>query len=330
MKLGMWASCAIAALALAACGGSNSGGASGGGGSANASGGAKAAPTGNATAEQVAKEQRGNVNCPAKIATPARAANAPVDDVVGVRPGLTYEEAVNVVLCDNPMLVTSDATGRGFQINTYGQKVRQGFDARFAEARVEKTSQQIMKEMQDDMMARSGNAIREDMKPGQIKYYVGTMGMPGQEKVITAAREEWYPEGKLPPATSVADALIKKYGTPTHRQDIPGTQIYLRWAYDPLGRLITETSPKFNSCTGVDSPDGGANVSPDCGIVVQARVQVSRENQDLAKLLQVGVVDQANGYGALKAVEDGLKAQDDARKAKELNDATKNATAPKL
>ena len=136
MKSATWLSCVIAALALSTCGGTNPGGntASGGGG------GTKTAPTGNASAEQVAREQRGNVNCPPKIATAARAAAAPVDDVVGVRPGLTYEEAVNVVLCDNQMLVMSAATDRGFQIQTYGQTIRQGFNARFAEARVEKSS----------------------------------------------------------------------------------------------------------------------------------------------------------------------------------------------
>jgi hypothetical protein len=47
---------------------------------------------------------------------------------------------------------------------------------------------------------------------------------------------------------------------------------YLTWAYDPLGRPISETSPLFYKCSGVADPDGGANFSPDCGEVIVARV----------------------------------------------------------
>ena len=46
-------------------------------------------------------------------------------------------------------------------------------------------------------MDRSMNAVREDMQPGQSKWFVTTMGMPGQEMVIGAAREQWFDEGKI-------------------------------------------------------------------------------------------------------------------------------------
>jgi hypothetical protein len=84
----------------------------------------KAAPSGNASAEDVAEEVRGDVDCPADIKTPARAAGAPVDDVVGVRPGMTYEEAANIVLCTNDLMVVQPENSRGFQVQTYGQTIR--------------------------------------------------------------------------------------------------------------------------------------------------------------------------------------------------------------
>jgi hypothetical protein len=102
-----------------------------------------------------------------------------VIDVVGLRPGITYEEAANIVLCDNPMLVAELDTSTSFNIQTYGQKVRQGFGARFAEARVEKTARQFRKEMQDEALARGTNAVRQDMKPGQVKFHVGSL--PGNQ-----------------------------------------------------------------------------------------------------------------------------------------------------
>ncbi len=122
--------CAIAMLAAAGCGGSDS--------KSDAPIGAvdpsRPAPTGEATAEQVAEEMRGNVKCPASASTP-RPEGAPIDDVVGVRPGMGWNEAATFVLCDNPLMVVAENTGRNYQINTYGQKLRQGFDGTFAKPR---------------------------------------------------------------------------------------------------------------------------------------------------------------------------------------------------
>src|SRR5688572_13758627 len=182
-----------AAGALIACGSSESGG-NVAGASAKSSG-ARASNVA-ATAEEVAEESRGDLDCPARVKTPARDAKGPVDDVVGVRPGMTFEEAANVVMCTHDLMVIHADNSRGFQIQTHGQTLRQGFTARFAEPRVEKSSRDYMREMSEDFAARSGNAVREDMKAGQSKWYVATMGLPGQERVISAAREEWFAEGR--------------------------------------------------------------------------------------------------------------------------------------
>jgi hypothetical protein len=318
----------LLAAALLACG--SKAATSGGGSTASAAGtsGAKQ-PSGNASAEEVAEEMRGSVHCPAKVKTAARDAKAPVDDVLGVRPGMTYEEAANVVMCTHDLMVVQPDS-RGFNIKTYGATIRQGFDGRLAQPRIEKTSKQIMQEMQDSAFGRSGNRVNEDMKPGQSKWYVGTMGVPGQERVINVAREEWFAEGHNPTMDSVEQALIKKYGTPTQKQPPQATQRYIRWAYDTFGRPISETSPLFNRCTGVSDPDGGANFSPDCGEVVTATLFSMPENAELSRFFQVGVVDQAGGYTALTATEQGLAQQDSLRKAEQVKDAAKNADTPKL
>lgn len=284
---------------------------------------------GNATAEEVAAEARGEVRCPAKIKSPARAANTPVDDVVGVRPGLTYEEAANVVLCSHELLVASPPTTQGFNIKTYDATIRQGFSARFAEPRVVKSSQQIMKEMQDEWQARSGNAVRQDMRPGQSKWYVSTMGLPGQERVIAAAREEWFAEGRNPTMQSVADALIKKYGDPTRHQVAPHV-INLVWTYDPRGRFVSETSPLANRCVAMSSPDGGSNFSPDCGLVVAAQIWPLRDNPALSQHFQVGMADQANGYQLIVDTEQALENQEMAKRKQQVEDAAKNADRPQL
>lgn len=324
--------CSLAFAALAACGsggsGSNSSGSGAGSGAGSSASNAKPR-SGNATAEEVAEEMRGKVRCPARIETKARDPKAPVDDVLGVRPGMTYEEAANVVMCSHDLMVVQ-ADGRGFQIKTYGATLRQGFSAQLAKPRIEKTSKQIMQEMQDSAFARGGNSVREDMKPGDSKWYVGTIGMPGQERVINVAREEWFAEGRNPTMESVEQALIKKYGTPSRSQPPAGGQKYITWAYDTFGRPITETSPLFYMCNGVADPDGGANFSPDCGEVVQATIFSMPDNPALSRFFQVGVVDQSGGYAALTATEQGLQQMDAVRKAEQVKDATKNADTPQL
>jgi hypothetical protein len=312
-----------AAVALAACGGSDQPKPTPGTAAS-----ARPAPSGNASAEEVAEEARGKVKCPAKIKMPKRADGAPVDDVIGVRPGMTYEEAANVVMCTNDLMVVTGPITSGFKIQTYGNTVRQGFTARLAEPRVEKSSKQIMKEMQDDMIARSGNAVRYDLAPGQSKWHVTTMGMPGQEIVVAAGREEWFEEGRNPTVASVSEALIKKYGAPSMDQDNPG-QRYMRWIYDPLARPVTETSPLYNRCGGTGG-SGGVNLSPDCGLVVQAQLIPTRDNPALARSMEVGVVDQANGYERVTATEQSLEQMEQQKRAKAVEDAAKNADAPTL
>lgn len=282
-----------------------------------------------ASAEDVAKEARGKVKCPAKVARSERPAGAPVDDIVGVRPGMTYEEAANVVMCSHELLVVTPARSRGFRIETYGQEIRQGFTAAFAKERVQKTSQDYIREMQESAMARGMNKVVRDMQPGQAKWFVGTMGMPGEERVITAAREEWFEAGRQPTVDSVAQALLKKYGAPTQSGNYQG-QVSLRWAYDTRNRLITETSPLFHQCRGVADPDAGANLSPDCGVVIAATLYPLRDNPALAEYMQVGVVDQAGGYERLSATEQGLERAEMARRAKEVEAASRNADAPTL
>lgn len=281
------------------------------------------------SADEVARLARADLKCPAQPATPARAAAAPVDDVMGVRPGLGYDDAKAAVLCTDALLVASDSRRRGFELKAaQAANVRQGFEVRSAEPRVVKTSKQIMKEMQDEAMARGSNRVREDLKPGQVKWFVGTMGAPGTEQVLSVAREQRFAADATPTIDNVIEALLKKYGTPTQQQK--GATPLLRWAYDPRGRLITETSPLYTRCHGASSPDAGVNLTPDCGIVVQAMLIAPRDNPALVERLQVGVVDQAGGYRLITATEQALRQADEQRRAQQVRDAAKNSKVPTL
>ena len=309
------------ALGLAGCG-------SGDGSGTNEGGGPLKADPGSAAA--VAQDARGRVRCPARIATPAPAAGSPTVDVIGLRPGLTYDEAANIVLCDNPLMVVTEEKYRGFDIDSGGQSWRKGFTGAYAQAASTLTPEEQMHETLRAASARSAGARAPDpVNPGQAQVYVATVGLPGEERVISASRRERYADDSRPTLANAVTALTAKYGAPTADDD-HGNRRVLKWAYDPAGRRILETSPYFFSCSAPASPDSGSNLSPNCGVVVQAELIALSENPDLADSLSVGVIDQAGGYRLLNEVEQAWANQDQARRAAEVERAAAQGAAPKL
>lgn len=288
------------------------------------------APAADGSAAEAARDGRGRVRCPAKISTPTAPAGTPVVDVIGLRPGLTYDEAANLAMCDNPLIVVTEEKYRGFDIQTNGQAYRRGFTAAFAQPQATLSPEEQMQETLRRASARSAGAAREDdVVPGQSKIYVATLGLPGQERVISASRRQRFEEGGSPTMAAAVGALTAKYGAPTY-DDAQERSRVLRWAYDPTGRRITETSPYYYTCSAPAHPDSGSNLSPNCGVVVQAELVAARSNPDLAEALSVGVIDQAGGYRLLNEVEQAFAGQDQARRAAEVERAAQQGAAPKL
>jgi hypothetical protein len=283
------------------------------------------------SAAEVAQAARADLRCPAKIVTPPRAEGAPVDDVLGVRPGQGYDEAWAAVLCTSDLLIASAETGRGFDIEDYGQKLRQGFSARFAEPHVVRTGKEIVMQMQRDASARGSNSVREGMQPGQAAWFVGTMGLPGQERVLSVSREERFEADHPPTVAALHDALIKKYGRPTRDAPAGNGQLpTLRWATDTNGVPVVEGSPIFSECVGRANPSNGVSVNPVCGVVVEALLIPQTSNPELVDRLQVGVVNQALGYELLSATERQLAQADRQRRQQEVDQAAKSTKTPAL
>jgi hypothetical protein len=310
--------CAIAALALYGCGKKSEQATS------------EKGEAGLASAQQVADEARGKVSCPAKVVT-QKPSGAPVDDVVGIFPGMGWNEAQNLVLCDNPLLVAKEDKSGGFSIESHGVALRSGFEAHFAEG--EKPKYKSVHEaeaaLSAQMTARDNGASEDPMKPGYVRYYVGTIGLPNQERVNSVSRQEYFPVGKSPTVQSLRQALVGKYGEPTSSQT-EGADLILRWEYDPTGRKITETSPLYNTCRTDVGFKTSMRVTPDCGVTVGVRVTSMSDNAGLAHGISAMSINSAQTYKMVTDTEAALNGADAQRQASELQNAAKAAPAPKI
>lgn len=275
-----------------------------------------------ASAEQVAGESRGSLRCPAPPAPP-RAAGEPVDDIVGVRPGMGWDEASQRVLCSHPLLVPAVDAANRFNLPAFGQPLRQGLWARHAQPRVPKTSKDHLREMQDAAIARGSNRAVRDVAPGESKWYLGAVGLPGQERITHVTREEWFPEGQWPTLAGVEQALVAKYGTPSRRSQAGG-YLDLGWSYTPDGRRTDA------SCGLHPQPGAGVQLLPDCGVGVSAHVHGKADNPGLVQFIRVGAVDQARGYALIEQTERLLQQQESERRAKQVQEAGQKAKGPTL
>jgi hypothetical protein len=143
------------------------------------------------------------------------------------------------------------------------------------------------------------------------------------------AREEWFEAERLPTVASVTSALAAKYGPPVRTTDSGSVQL-IGWTHDVQGRRLAEGSPLYAVCHGNPSPDAPTNLLPDCGLTIEAAVHVSPTNPGLAQFLQVSIVDQARAWAVHEATTQGLERQEAARRADQVKDAARNASAPRL
>lgn len=283
---------------------------------------------GDLTAEEVARARRGPVPCAARL--PARRAGAPVDDVLGVRPGMPIDEALPFVLCSHPLLVVHfDSTTNRFNLQTFGVPVIQSVIATFAKAQETRlrSSKQILADMQRATMDRANNRARRDVEPGQSAWLVGTMGLPGEERVTDVAREEWYAEGEEPTITAVEAALVSKYGPPTFVQRTSGQHI-LRWAYLPDGTRLDDLDG--TRCAGNAYRTAAVSFMDTCGTVVDAVVDGRRDNPAIARTLHVRSMHQADAYALIERTRAALQEREASRRREQVERARKRGAGPVL
>jgi len=137
---------------------------------------------------------------PPKSAAPAG------PDVIGVRLGMTRDEAINVVRCQSPQARLSKSDRWVDRLDTHGQKLgAQQFSARSGVTEPCDYKKFALGEMQ----RCEGNIM---WKKVTEVVTVATPGVPGQEKVQGMWRTQRFADGEMPTVAAAVEALQAKYG----------------------------------------------------------------------------------------------------------------------
>lgn len=277
-----------------------------------------------ATAAEVAKDSRGRLRCPPRLATAPRDKAAPVDDILGVRPGLSVEEARALVLCSHELLVATFDSSNRYTLDLRGAQPVSAINAGFAEPYVPVTAENYLSRVTSDRYNRV-----ERLAAGTSAWQVGFVGLPGEERVSDVSREEMFADGEQPTLDALEAALNEKYGSPIERRADNGA-LQMRWNYDLQGRSISEASPLYHACFTHAARGGPIRYSSDCGLSIAARVTPLTSNELLAASLTVTIVDQASAYARMMAMEQQLARSDSERKEREAREAARNTRKPVL
>lgn len=264
---------------------------------------------------ELAKRARGDLKCPAAV-TPKTGEDAPhatADDIVGVRPGLLLDEAVQVVLCSHELLIVQPGDWHNFEFDTLGQPVRLGFRAGFPEiSRNTPAAEGVGKGLGLADQSSGYGESKRSMGVWHANWYVGAIGMPRRETVMSVGLDEWFDEAELPSISSVADSLVQKYGAsgllrpPRASGD---SAMDMLWYRGSAGDMAP--TAKAAARCGLDAdPALLLKLTTGCGLVISARIHPRRDRADLADRLQIVIVDMDKALASIRLTSEELRRAD--------------------
>lgn len=255
--------------------------------------------------------------CPPDVATPGPAEGAPVDDILGVRPGQTFEEAEAILACREEGYRVE--TGSVWTVrNTHGLPTRQLLRASNGTPCTGQDIARSMRSMQGSSECSSGpqGSGLSMVKDANDEVWVAFTGLQGQEVAGGVWRSRDYPADGQPPAESLQQALISKYGEPSvaetltrNRMPLRTGDVELTWVYDLRGRKLSSENPMYQRCSRVNHNFFGSHLwSGECGLIVTAGIRKNPRNDLLANTLTLGIMNQKDFYDRSQAFEAAIVA----------------------
>lgn len=282
---------------------------------------------GSAAAAAAATDTR---RCPPELSTPEPAEGAPVDDILGVRPGQTFAEVEAILACREEDYQVEPGAVWSVR-NTHGQPTRQLIRATNG---VPCTGQDIarsMRSMQGDGECSSGprDSRLSMVRNATDEVWVVFTGLHGEEVAGAVWRTRDYPADAQPTAESLQQALITKYGEPSVAETLTRNSLPLRsgdvaltWVYDLRGRKLSSENPMYRRCSNVNHNFFGSHRwSGECGLMVTAGIRKNPRNNLLVNTMTIGIMNQKDFYDRSQTFESTLAALAEEQRQQAARDA---------
>jgi hypothetical protein len=268
--------------------------------------------------------------CPPELTTPDRAEGAPVDDILGVRPGQTFDEVEGILACRDEGYRVE--TGSVWTVrNTGGLPTRQLLRASNGTPCSGQDIARSMRSMQGSGECTGGpqGSGLAMIRDATDEVFVAFTGMYGQEVAGGVWRSRDYEADAKPTAESLQQALIAKYGEPSVNETLARNQMPLRagdiamtWVYDLRGRRLNSENPMYRRCNIVNHRFFGSHRwSAECGLVVTAGIRKDPRNNLLADTLTIGIMNQKAFYDGGQAFEAAIAAAVEEQRQQAARDA---------
>jgi len=269
--------------------------------------------------------------CPPQVTSGARPEGAPVDDIVGIRPGMALEDVQRVLECRDDVPLIEVAEKWNIQ-QTHGFPIRQLIRASDGTAC---SGQEIARDMGSygtTPKCNDGGYRFKPVKDITQEFEVVFTGMPGAEKAGAVWRRSQFPEGGNPAIDTLIASLNDKYGAPHASEKDRQGRTMLTWQYDLLGRPMSQSTNNFDQCRRSVNPafQSSHSWSAACGLTISVQIAPVYGNELLAREMLMGVMHQKNFYDEGKQFEQDLLAANELRKKQEAGEAAAKAVTPDI
>ena len=247
---------------------------------------------------------------------PVQSADAPSDDIRGLRTGVSLDDAISYIECsDRKVAFASTAETNTIGGQYFGREVR--------------TFVEIATGKPIKVMAYTpGNLLAEQLfSPLAESYKLLAFGDPKHETVYGITREQVFSEENGPTVAATTDALTTKYGVPQFIDNSANGKTYY-WVYDPQEHPMAKSDIAARQCANGAGDGGQGNWTNGCGLTIHAAYRTKVGNELLVARLTVSVIEQAKLVDVAQQLQASWKAQDETRKRSEADKA--KGSAPQL
>jgi hypothetical protein len=267
-------------------------------------------------ARQARQKSAAGRRCPHEPALAARAPTAPIDDVAGLRPGMSFDDVEAVLECGGELA--------HFDVRPQWARNSQGLPTRQLLRAADGEPCPAELRVDGGQGCEDGGYGFAPLKDVTQEVLVAFAGMPGTEQAGVIWRRTRFPEGAYPTVSSLRDALAQKYGPPHLRSTQEGYYslgqrrgtVVDSWVHAPGARPIARgDSARLSRCVNGPRPTFQARMSWNgrCGLTVRAEIVLAPNQTALARELNVVVIDQSRFDEAVKRFSADIQAAVEAR-----------------